>query len=132
MENKDLVMICTGTGIAPFRSMLMAKHKDGPFNRPVHLIFGTRFQSDILYEDDFRQLESKEPLFRYTVTLSRDQQWPGPKGYVHPIYLSEYQKVSEDRLFLLCGWSKMIDEAVANLIIKLGYDKSQVRYELYG
>jgi CDP-4-dehydro-6-deoxyglucose reductase len=132
MENKDLVMICTGTGVAPFRSMLLARHAEGVFNRPAHLIFGTRLQSDILYQKDFRQLEAQEPLFKYTVTLSRDEQWPGHRGYVHSIYMSEYQEVSEDRLFLLCGWSKMIDEAVANLIIKLGYDKSQVRYELYG
>lgn len=132
MKNKDLVMICTGTGVAPFRSMLLDRHTEGPFSRHTHLIFGTRMQSDILYREDFQELEAKEPLFKYTVTLSRDQQWPGLKGYVHPIYLREYQEVTEDRLFLLCGWSKMIDEAVANLIIKLGYAKSQVRYELYG
>jgi hypothetical protein len=35
-------------------------------------------------------------------------------------------------LFYLCGWSAMIDEAVANLITKLGYGPAQVKYELYG
>jgi hypothetical protein len=34
--------------------------------------------------------------------------------------------------FYLCGWSAMVDEAATNLIQKLGYNKDQVRMELYG
>ncbi|MCB0687800.1 MAG: hypothetical protein KDC53_14795 [Saprospiraceae bacterium] len=132
MLDKELVMICTGTGVAPFRSMLLDLKSRNAFKKKVHLIFGTRRQEDILYQEDFSRLAIQEPHFTYTVTLSREVNWPGDKGYVHPIYLSQYHKITEDRLFLICGWSKMIDETVENLILKLGYDKSQVRYELYG
>jgi ferredoxin-NADP reductase len=51
---------------------------------------------------------------------------------VHPIYMERYAEPSPDIQFYLCGWSAMIDDAVANLIVKMGYDRSQVRYELYG
>lgn len=130
---KELIMICTGTGVAPFRSMLLDLHARGTFKKPVHLIFGTRTQADILYADDFRKMAEEEPLFTYTITLSRDDEtWTGAKGYVHHVYLQKYQQTDPDRLFLLCGWSQMIDEAIENLILRLGYGKTQVKYELYG
>ncbi|HHS96216.1 MAG TPA: oxidoreductase, partial [Phaeodactylibacter sp.] len=66
------------------------------------------------------------------VVLSRQADWKGYKGYVHQIYRERYKEVSPNRHFYLCGWSNMIDDAVANLIVEMGYDKSQIHYELYG
>lgn len=129
---KDLVLICTGTGVAPFRSMLLDLQKNQKKHKNIHLIFGTRLEENILYRDEFEQLEKEMPEFKYSVALSRDENWKGYKGYVHQIYLEDYKTVRPDVDFHICGWSNMIDDAVANLIIKLGYDKSQVHYELYG
>lgn len=130
--DKDLVFICTGTGVAPFRSMLHdLKNSDKP-HRNIHLIFGTRTESDILYRAEFEELAHTMPGFRYDIALSRQPGWPGYKGYVHQIYLEKYKDVRPDVAFYICGWSNMIDEAVANLLIKLGYDRSQIHYELYG
>jgi CDP-4-dehydro-6-deoxyglucose reductase len=130
--DKDLVLVCTGTGIAPFRSMLSDLHQKGLFERRIHLIYGTRFESDILYREELEALASVEPNFLFTIVLSRDTNWRGAKGYVHQVYLENYATPNQQILFMLCGWSMMIDEAVANLIIKLGYEKSQIKYELYG
>jgi CDP-4-dehydro-6-deoxyglucose reductase len=132
MLDKEIIMLCTGTGVAPFRSMLLDLQHQGTFRRPIHLIFGTRTEQDILYREEFEKLAREQPRFQYTVALSRDRHWDGVKGHLHQVYLNAYQNVRQDRLFLICGWSKMIDEAVENLIIRLGYDKTQVRYELYG
>lgn len=129
---KDLVFVCTGTGIAPFRSMILDLKKSGKTHRNVHLIFGTREESGILYRDEFEALTREMPGFIYDVTLSRPAGWPGKTGYVHPIYLEQYATPRPDVTFYLCGWSSMIDEAVANLLIKLGYERSQIIYELYG
>jgi len=128
----DLVMICTGTGVAPFRSMIddLINHKKAFKN--IHLIFGTRFEEGILYREAFEKLASELPNFKYSVALSRAEQWDGHQGYVHPLYMEAYKTVRADIDFYICGWSNMIDETVANLILKLGYDKSQVHYELYG
>ena len=54
------------------------------------------------------------------------------KGYVHQAYKEEYAHVRPDLKFLLCGWTNMIDSAVENLLIEMGYARDQVVYELYG
>ncbi len=130
--DKDLVLICTGTGVAPFRSMigdLINKKKDF---KNIHLIFGTRLEEGILYRKEFEQWEKDIPGFKYSIALSREENWNGHKGYVHPIYLEDHKEIRDDVDFYICGWSNMIDDAVANLLVTLGYDKSQVHYELYG
>ncbi|MFK8102042.1 MAG: ferredoxin--NADP reductase [Saprospiraceae bacterium] len=136
---KDLVFICTGTGVAPFRSMIWDLYQKKKDYRNIHLIFGTRFEEGILYRQEFEKLLTKIKGFQYDVALSRTQttsappsDWKIHPGYVHQIYLKQYQTVRPDLDFYLCGWSNMIDEAVENLILKLGYDKTQVHYELYG
>jgi ferredoxin-NADP reductase len=130
--DKDLVFICTGTGIAPFRSMIQDLYKSGAPHRNIHLIFGCRTESDILYREEFELLAQKMPGFSYDIALSRQSDWPGYRGHVHQIYLEKYSHPRPDIDFYLCGWSSMIDEAVANLMIKLGYQRTQIHYELYG
>jgi len=129
---KDLVLICTGTGVAPFRSMLRDLQHTGKPHQNIHLIFGARTEADILYRAEFEELARRMPGFRYDVALSRQPDWSGHKGYVHQIYLEHYAQKRPDVVFYLCGWGNMIDDAVANLLVKLGYDRSQILYELYG
>jgi len=126
----DLVFICTGTGVAPFRSMIFDLEKRNFDNKKIHLIFGTRYENGILYLEEFEALAARNPNFTYTVALSREPDWAGVKGYVHQVYEAKYQDRPETR-FYLCGWQYMIDEARERLE-KMGFDKTKVFYELYG
>nr|MBX2816524.1 hypothetical protein [Saprospiraceae bacterium] len=119
-----------GTGVAPFRSMLQDLEDRDQYRRSAHLIFGTRYEEGILYREEF-ELRSQSSSFRYDVALSREALWPGYKGYVHQIYETAYADVRPDVLFYVCGWSMMVDDATARLL-DLGYDRKQVRFELYG
>ena len=138
IEENTIVMICTGTGIAPFRSMLLDIVEQKKSFKNIHLIFGTRYTDGILYQKEWEQLSKDFPNFKFSVALSRVEElpstkdWDASKGYVHPIYMEKYKAIRPDIAFYLCGWSNMIDDAVANLIVKMGYDKSQIHYELYG
>ncbi len=124
---KDIIMICTGTGVAPFRSMATyTKLHNIPHNN-IYLIYGTRTQKDLLYYDELKNLQLEN--FHYIPTLSREQ-WEGRSGYVHTIYeelCTNRQPVS----FLLCGWKVMIDEAKQR-ILAMGYDRKSIHQELYG
>jgi CDP-4-dehydro-6-deoxyglucose reductase len=127
--DKDVFMICTGTGVAPFRSMVHhIKNKNIP-HKNIYLVFGCRTKDTLLYYDELKKLQESMPGFYYVPTLSREI-WDGKSGYVHPIY----ESMCEDRRpaqFFLCGWKGMIDEAKKR-IVEMGYDKKAIHSEIYG
>jgi CDP-4-dehydro-6-deoxyglucose reductase len=130
--NQTLVMICTGTGIAPFRSMIHDIYtRKLPFKK-VHLIFGTRTFEDVLYFEEFTALAKKNESFQYDIALSREQSTNFHSGYVHHVYEREYGQGSLDTTFLICGWSNMVDEASKNLTENLKYSQNNVIFELFG
>jgi glycine betaine catabolism B len=136
---KDLFFICTGTGIAPFRSMLNYMLLHNISHKNLYLMFGCRTQKDLLYYDEMKALENKIDNFFYMPTLSREG-WDGYKGYVHSLYEEICKKNNEactdiqhlkPASFYLCGWKAMIDDA-RQKIAALGYDRKSVHLELYG
>jgi glycine betaine catabolism B len=126
---KDLFMICTGTGIAPFRSMVHhIRNKDIP-HKNIYLIFGCRTKNTLLYYEELMKLQEDLKGFHYLPTLSREH-WHGHTGYVHPLYeLLCMDKKPAD--FFLCGWKGMIDEA-RKRISEMGYDHGSIHLEIYG
>jgi ferredoxin-NADP reductase len=127
--DKDLFLVCTGTGIAPFRSMLHDIKNNNIPHKNIYLVFGCRTQKDILYYDEMKAFEKEIENFHYIPTLSREQ-WEGRAGYVHPIY-EELCTDKQPASFYLCGWKGMLDEAKKR-ILALGYDKKDTHSELYG
>ncbi len=127
--DKDLFFICTGTGIAPFRSMVNHIHTQQIDHENIYLIYGCRTQADLLYFDELRDLEKNLNKFHFIPTLSREK-WDGNNGYVHSVY-DTLLKERQPAHFMLCGWRAMIDEAKQNLL-ELGYDKKDIHLELCG
>lgn len=132
----DFYLICTGTGIAPFRSMVHHIRLHNIPHSNINLIFGTRTQKDLLYVNELKQLETEMPNFHFYPTLSREQ-WDGCCGYVHAIYENMVRNKMNGHAepppahFYLCGWKAMIDEAKQK-IQELGYSKKAIHQELYG
>lgn len=127
--DEDLVLICTGTGIAPFRSMIHHIKKQQIAHKNIYLVFGCRTQSTLLYYNELVQLQQELPGFNYIPVLSREQ-WQGKTGYVHQVY----QDICADKrpaYFYLCGWKGMLDDAKRKLL-EMGYDKKVIHLEIYG
>ncbi|MEO6550640.1 MAG: FAD-binding oxidoreductase [Ferruginibacter sp.] len=127
--NEDLVLVCTGAGIAPFRSMIRHIHNNKIPHKNIYLVFGCRTRSSLLYYDEMKALQKEIENFFYIPTLSHEQ-WEGHTGYVHGVYESICSDKPQAK-FLLCGWKGMIDEA-RNRIILMGYDKKSIHFEIYG
>jgi len=130
--DKDLFLICTGTGIAPFRAMTHYIRTHDIPHQPIHLIYGCRQQCDLLYAEEMWQLQNELKDFKYLPTLSQeDSSWARHKGYVHLIYEELLAANRPPAHFFLCGWKEMITEAKER-ILALGYDRHDIHQELYG
>jgi len=130
--DKDLFFICTGTGIAPFRSMAQYIKLHSLPHRNIYLIFGCRLLKDCLYGQEMKQLEEELSGFNYLPTYSREgAETPVRKGYVHSVYEELISGAKPDASFFLCGWKNMIDDA-RKKIVDLGYTKKDIHFELYG
>lgn len=126
-ERQKHVFIATGTGVAPFRSMIHEALKLQ--ETPVYLIFGNRFSADILYHQYWLQLEKDNELFHYHPVLSREEQSFAHYGYVHPVYQKILEQTSEAQVYV-CGWKDMLQEARRNLK-QLGFNRKQYHFEQY-
>lgn len=126
---KDLFLISTGTGIAPFRAMTQYIKLHNIEHENIYMLFGCRTQKDLLYYHELKKLETEMPKFHFLPTLSRED-WDGRKGYVHALY-EELCAGKQPASFFLCGWKAMIDEAKKR-IQEMGYDRKAIHQELYG
>lgn len=125
----DIVFVATGTGIAPFRSMIRHLLPAG-FQRKIWLLFGTRFEGMIPYEPEWLELAAKHPNFTYLPTLSRPgPAWKGEAGYVQS-KISKYFSDPAGKRVYICGLNEMIQAAQA-ACLQAGFQKEQILYEKY-
>jgi ferredoxin-NADP reductase len=129
---RDTVFIATGTGIAPFRSMLhwLLAEQDRHQDRQFWLLFGARTEQDIYYHKEFEQLAAKHQNFHFLPTQSRgSDDWKGLRGYVQQ-HLGEIVGMRSDMHAFICGLDKMV-KANRELLKSLGWDRTSIRYEKY-
>lgn len=129
---RDTVFIATGTGIAPFRSMLhwLLAEDDRHHGRQFWLLFGARREQDIYYREEFEHLAAEHANFHFLPTLSRAAaEWKGLRGYVQE-HLAEIVGTRTGMHVYICGLDKMV-KANRELLKSLGWDRTSIRYEKY-
>lgn len=143
-EEATVIMMATGTGIAPFRAFLWRMFKENnpgyKFRGLAWLFFGVPFTSNILYKEELEQLQREFPdNFRLTYAISREQQ--NPEG--GKMYIQDRIKENADQLWdlvqkpnthtYICGLKGMeggIDEGMSSAAGKFGVNWSDYQKQL--
>jgi len=113
-----LLFVATGTGIAPFKSMIYDWLSE-PRESRATLVWGLRAERDLYYCRELNDLAREHPRFRWIVTLSRPSpSWNGRVGRVQPV-VEELVKTTDGLAAYLCGNSAMIRD-VSDTIKRIG------------
>lgn len=123
-SKRKKICIATGSGIAPFHSMIF----DGSFD--VSLYWGLRHEEDIFWKDEFETIAKQNPSFHFVFTLSQPKEtWVGMRGRVGDhVFVDE--KNLKDNDFYLCGSREMVKEMEGRLLAA-GVPKEQIKKELF-
>jgi ferredoxin--NADP+ reductase len=119
-EDANLVLIATGTGLAPYMSMLRTILPDVG-DRRLAALLGARHSWDLGYHAELVTMERLCENFHYIPTVSRPEEevvpWSGHVGYVNELWSSGvleetwgFRPSSADTRVFLCGNPKMIED----------------------
>ena len=147
-EDANVIMLATGTGIAPMRTYLRrmfdpgerAKNPEYQFRGKAWLFMGAPTTANLLYDDDFNSYAAEFPEnFRYTKAISREQQnSKGGRMYIQDRVLEHAEEIfswieNPKTHVYMCGLRGMepgIDEAMTAAAAAKGLNWAELRPQL--
>jgi ferredoxin--NADP+ reductase len=129
-EGKNIVLIATGTGLAPYMSMLSSELTCGGPRR-VAVLHGAYHSWDLGYRSELVALQHLCKNFTYVVTIDRPQEepipWAGRTGFVQDLWVKGviddawgFHPMPADTDVFLCGNPNMIEDTI-ELLNKEGF-----------
>jgi ferredoxin--NADP+ reductase len=141
---RNLAFIATGTGLAPYMSMLRT-HLDAEPQRRFAVIHGARYAQDLGYRDELFHMQRDHGNFHYLPVISRPQgqDWQGASGHLQDYWHTGpleaawgIKPTPADTDFFLCGNPGMV-EALQKMLEEEGFTEhtkktpGQVHFEKY-
>lgn len=123
----QVLMMATGTGVAPMWPMLKEILVDMNFKGKVRLVWGMRHEEDLYWQDIFLDLVKKFGNFEYHLVLSKPKEdWKGERGHVGDVLVKLNGDWNNTEAYL-CGANAMISEMEEKLralgVAKVYYEK---------
>jgi ferredoxin/flavodoxin---NADP+ reductase len=133
-KDKHVILVATGTGLAPYMSMLRSDIECGGPQK-VAVLHGARCSWDLAYRTELMSLSAMCPNITYLPVVALkcdDPEWGGLTGYLQDVLFSgEVERrtpipldPAETHVFL-CGHPKMIEAARDRLVAERGYTLDQ-------
>jgi ferredoxin--NADP+ reductase len=123
-ENYNYIFFATGTGVAPFRGMVMDLMSAKTKNQVV-MVFGCPFRTDILYLAYFETLNKDVENFHFIKAISREEpRKDGTKRYVQSALVDEADVLipilkQDNTLIYICGLKGM-ETGILTTLLKHG------------
>lgn len=130
-SDRDILMIATGTGLAPIMSILRYMRRE-QIQRKATLFFGTRLEEDLYCVEELKNLEKELPTFTYVPTLSRvpdDSPWKGDRGRVTALIEKRIPEGANLDVYI-CGNAEMV-ESCLELLMKKGIPEEQIYFDKF-
>lgn len=125
----EYVFVATGSGVAPFRSMILHLLQQEKSSKPITLYFGIRHANDLVWQQEFQELMSYFPNFKFHPTLSQGpKEWPLCRGRVTDCL--SIHDIPLEAGYYLCGGAPMIADVKA-LLQKRGIAEAQIHHEKF-
>ncbi|PJC42743.1 MAG: hypothetical protein CO040_02865 [Candidatus Pacebacteria bacterium CG_4_9_14_0_2_um_filter_36_8] len=129
-REENLVFVATGSGVAPFHSMIPNLLREKEDKREITLYWGLRHEEDMIWQDEFQDLAQAFPNFHFHPVLSQAlQEWPLCRGHVIDC-LNIHTLPTGNTGYYLCGNAKMIQE-IKELLINKGIAETAIHHEKF-
>ncbi len=130
-NNKNSIFIATGTGVAPFKSMIEDQLGNKENRKDFTLIFGVRHLRDIFYQEWLDEMQKEYENFNYYLTISQPEskEWDGHVGRVTTL-IEDLQIDNEEDEIYICGLKNMIN-SVTEMLTKKGVPEEIINFEKY-
>jgi Na+-transporting NADH:ubiquinone oxidoreductase subunit F len=130
-SDRPILMIATGTGLAPIMSILRTI-RSAQIQRKITLFFGSRKQEDLYCVEELREMEKKLSEFTFIPTLSReanDSSWKGKKGRVTAL-IEDFVPEKADYDVYICGNPEMVDSCT-DLLKAKGIPEDHIYFDKF-
>ena len=133
-SGRHLICIAGGSGITPFRGFVReaTQHKLGT---RITILYTVRTTKDIIFNEEFREMEKANPNFKFLVTCTRleeDDPWGGRRGRIDSAWIKENIDDMDSTVFYACGPNGLVEMAESLAKDELGASKEQVVLEKWG
>jgi len=132
--NKHLLCLAGGSGVTPFRGFARDATKRQLETR-ITLLFSARTTNDLIFDEEFRELEQQNKNFNYFVTctrLSPEDPWTGRRGRITADWVREHILDLPNTFFYACGPNELVDFSERLVLNELGVPKEQIKTEKWG
>ena len=143
-DTRRLVLVASGTGLAPFISYILHL-KNIKSKREIVLLHGAKYVQELGYYDLLKSISASDSNFKYLTTVSRpdhelSRDWRGDVGRVETLLVNKDncksqlekavgEKVTpENSFFHICGYSGTIN-AVISILSPLGFVTNRQKRE---
>lgn len=126
---KPLHFIATGSGIAPYRSMVLDELHNKKNTQPITLYWGMRNVNHLFWEDEFSELMNAYPNFKFHPVASKPpESWPLCKGRVTDCL--QTHPLTPEAEYFLCGGEPMVND-VTELLLSKDVTKDNIHREKF-